>query len=93
MAAQPVWITPAGSLGVIPEGIYYQETLRAQTPTLDTQPLCTATSASTNSITCASTTGIYAGLNVTFTGVTFGSISEYVRYFVFEVIDATHFSI
>lgn len=30
--AQPVWITPAGSLGVIPEGIFYQQTLLAEDP-------------------------------------------------------------
>lgn len=32
--AQPVWITPAGSLGVIPEGIFYQQILQAQDPDL-----------------------------------------------------------
>ena len=30
--AQPVWITPAGSLGVIPEGIFYQQVLQAEDP-------------------------------------------------------------
>ena len=30
--AQPVWITPAGSLGTIPEGIFYQQTLQAYDP-------------------------------------------------------------
>ena len=30
--AQPVWITPAGNLGVIPEGIFYQQTLSAYDP-------------------------------------------------------------
>jgi len=34
--AQPVWITPAGSLGTIPEGIFYQQTLSAYDP--DPQP-------------------------------------------------------
>ena len=28
--AQPVWITPVGSLGVIPEGIFYQQNLLAE---------------------------------------------------------------
>lgn len=28
--AQPVWITPAGSLGVVPEGIFYQQILLAE---------------------------------------------------------------
>jgi len=30
--AQPVWITPAGSLGIIPEGIFYQNSMRAYDP-------------------------------------------------------------
>jgi hypothetical protein len=30
--AQPQWITPAGSLGVIPEGVFYQQNLRAVDP-------------------------------------------------------------
>lgn len=91
--AQPVWITPAGSLGVIPEGVYYQETLRAQTPELENQPTCTATNSVTHLITCSSTANVVAGMNVMFSGTTFGGISEYIRYFVFEVVDSTHFSI
>jgi len=34
--AQPVWQTPAGSLGVIPEGIFFQQTLLATDPDLGT---------------------------------------------------------
>jgi hypothetical protein len=34
--AQPIWITPAGSLGIIPEGIFYQTSMRAYDP--DPQP-------------------------------------------------------
>ena len=34
--AQPIWITPAGSLGIIPEGIFYQNSMRAYDP--DPQP-------------------------------------------------------
>lgn len=30
--AQPVWQTPAGSLGVIPEGVFFQQILRAPDP-------------------------------------------------------------
>jgi len=30
--AQPVWITPAGNLGIIPEGIFYQQSLKAYDP-------------------------------------------------------------
>ena len=30
--AQPVWVTPVGSLGTIPEGIFYQVPLIAYDP-------------------------------------------------------------
>lgn len=32
--AQPIWITPAGSLGTIPEGVFYQTPLQAYEPDL-----------------------------------------------------------
>ena len=90
--AQPAWITPAGPLGVIPEGIFYRQTLLA-----DSDPLfnveCTATSAATNRITCASTAGMYTDLNIMFTGNVFGGVSDQVRYFVLEVVSATEFTI
>lgn len=91
--AQPVWITPAGSLGVIPEGIYYQQTLRASTEPLSNTPTCTATSATTNTITCTSTAGVYPGLNVMFTGTAFGGVDTVTRYFVLEVVSSTEFKI
>lgn len=90
--AQPVWITPAGSLGTIPEGIFYQQTLRAASAPILTLT-CTATSATTNRITCNSTAGMYTDLNVEFTGTVFGGIELGVRYFVLEVVSATEFTI
>lgn len=90
--AQPVWITPAGTLGTIPEGIFYQQTLLATSDAILTVT-CTATSASTNRITCASTAGMYSDLNIEFTGTVFGGISLGVRYFVLEVVSATEFTI
>jgi hypothetical protein len=36
MTAQPVWVTPAGSLGTIPEGIFYSTPLLAVDPELTT---------------------------------------------------------
>lgn len=30
--AQPIWITPAGNLGTIPEGIFYQQSMKAYDP-------------------------------------------------------------
>jgi hypothetical protein len=91
--AKPVWITPAGSLGVIPEGVFYQQALRAFTAPLPDQPVCTASSAATNLITCESTAGIYAGLAVEFAGTTFGGLFENTRYFVLQVVNSTQFSI
>lgn len=91
--ARPIWITPAGNLGVIPEGVFYQQALRAYTEPLANQPTCTATSASTNLITCSSTAGIYPGLQVEFSGTTFGGLPEHTRYFVLAVPNSTQFSI
>ena len=90
--AQPVWITPAGSLGTIPEGIFYQTNMLADTATITTNT-CTATSSSTNLITCDSTANIWPGLNVIFSGGLFGGVNPTVRYFVLAVPDSTHFSI
>lgn len=90
--SQPVWITPAGTLGVIPEGIFYRQTMLA-----DSDPLfeitCTATSSVTNRITCTSTAGMYTDLNIMFTGNVFGGISDQIRYFVLDVISDTEFTI
>lgn len=91
--SQPIWLTPAGSLGVIPEGVFYQQALRADVTALPNVPTCTATSSATNLITCSSTAGIYPGLEVVFFGTTFGGIEENYRYFVLSVPDSTHFSL
>lgn len=90
--AQPVWITPAGTLGIIPEGIFYQQTLLASSdPVLSVT--CTATTAGTNRITCNSTAGMYTDLNIEFTGDVFGGINLGIRYFVLEVVSSTEFTI
>ena len=91
--SQPIWITPAGSLGNIPEGIFYQNTLLTTADALPNTPTCTATTAGTNRITCTSTAGLYPELNVIFSGTVFGGISSAVRYFVLEVVSATEFTI
>lgn len=90
--AQPEWITPAGSLGSIPEGVFYQLAMLADTPAVATTT-CTATSSITNRITCSSTANIYPGLNVIFQGNVFGGLSSSVRYFVLAVYNSTEFSI
>lgn len=93
--AQPVWITPAGSLGTIPEGVFFQLSMLADTDIV-ASVTCTATDATTDRITCNSTAGIYPGLNVMFggtEGTVFGGISALTRYFVLEVYNSTQFSI
>lgn len=93
--AQPEWITPAGSLGSIPEGIFFQLAMLATTPVVATV-VCTATDSSTNRITCNSTTGLYPGLNVMFgntNNTVFGGISPLIRYFVLDVVNSTQFTI
>ena len=90
--AQPIWITPAGSLGTVPEGVFYQQNLLASTEPLAVVT-CTATTASNNRITCASTAGFWPGMNVIFSGATIGGISSEVRYFVLAVVNATQFTI
>ena len=90
--AQPVWITPAGSLGTIPEGIFFQLTLSASVPTLTTKT-CTATSAGSNRVTCNSTADLYAGLEVYFSGAVFGGVSATARYFVQTIVNSTQFTL
>ena len=91
--AQPVWISEAGLLGVIPEGVFYQSTLVAATDALPLNVTCTATDAVTNTITCNSTEGLYQDINVMFEGAVFGGLDPYVRYFVLDVISSTKFII
>ena len=73
--AAPEWITPAGSLGTIPEGIFYQLNMLATPGTLFTVT-CTATNGTTNTITCNSTAGMYPDLEIYFTGTVFGGIER-----------------
>lgn len=91
--AKPVWITPAGSLGVIPEDVFYQSNLLADTEPLPLNIVCTATTAGVNVVTCNSTQGLYAGLNIEFRGDTFGGINNFTRYFVHSVIGPTEFKL
>ncbi len=50
--AQPIWITPAGSLGVIPEGVFYQQPMLATVAPLPITVTVTASSSETNLFTC-----------------------------------------
>ena len=90
--AQPVWITPAGTLGTVPEGVFFQTALLA-----DIEPVavvnCTATSSGSNRVTCTSTAEIYPGLQVMFSGPGFGGINPTVEYFVLNVVNSTQFTL
>jgi hypothetical protein len=90
--AAPEWITPAGSLGTIPEGIFYQLNMLATPGTLFTVT-CTATNGTTNTITCNSTAGMYPDLEIYFTGEVFGGVELGYRYFVLNVVNSTQFRI
>ena len=80
--AQPIWITPAGSLGVIPEGVFYQQPMLATVDPLPVTVTVTSSSSETNLFTCNSTDQIYEGLNVTFKCGNIPSRLEHVNLFV-----------
>lgn len=91
--AQPIWITPAGSLGVIPEGVFYQQTLLATAPAISGPTNIVSTTATTNIITCGSTAGVVPGMVVVFAGTNFGNIEENIVYYVLTVPSSTTFTI
>jgi hypothetical protein len=91
--SQPVWQTPAGSLGTIPEGLFYQQVLNASVPFNPIPANCTQTSALTNLITCDTTQDVVPGVTVRFIGDSFGGITENTLYYVFGVPSSTTFSI
>ena len=82
------WITPAGSLGWIPDSIFYQTTLLAQTPSLGTFT-ATATQAATNIVTCNSTAGLEVDQSVIFTGTGFGGLQPNTQYYVGAILNDT----
>ena len=90
---QPVWQTPAGSLGVIPENIFYTQDLVALTPAEPVPAICTATTAVTNIITCDTTAGAEVGYIAEFVGTEFGGLQENTAYYVLEIVSATQFRI
>lgn len=87
------WQTPAGSLGVIPEQVFFAQTLTATVPGYDSPTTCVATSAGTNRITCSDTTDAVPGRAVVFTGTVFGGITENVTYWVLARVSATEFTV
>lgn len=90
---QPIWITPAGSIGVIPEEIFFSQDLSATIAPFDHLATCTATAATTNRITCTDATDAVPGRAVIFTGTTFGGITQNITYWVLARISATEFTI
>jgi hypothetical protein len=91
--AQPTWITPAGSLGVIPEEVFYQQSLLATVAAIGDPTITSATTASTNIITCASTAGVVPGYQVIFSGTPFGGLQANTVYYVLTVNSATTFTV
>jgi len=91
--AQPTWQTPTGSLGVIPEGVFFQINLLATVPADPVPIFVTATTAGTNLITCDTTTPLALGRVVKFTGVEFGGLEANSAYIVSNIVDSTHFQV
>jgi hypothetical protein len=49
--AQPVWLTPAGSLGTIPEGVFYATPLLAEEPIISLPPTAVGSNGTTVTVT------------------------------------------
>jgi len=91
--AQPQWISAAGSLGVIPEEVFYAQALVATVAPFPIPAICSATTAGTNIITCDTTADAKPGRVVSFTGTNFGGLEENVAYFVLAVVSSTQFTV
>jgi hypothetical protein len=91
--AQPTWQTPAGSLGVIREGVFYQFALTATLPPYPTPSICYTTTAGTNIITCDTTESIAVDRLITFTGDAFGGIQPNIPYAIYSIDGPTQFRI
>lgn len=91
--SQITWQTPAGNLGIIPEGIYYEQALYATVPPNVIPANCTATSSTNNAIICDTTQDVIAGQNVRFSGTPFGVLEENKAYVVYAVLGPTSFQI
>lgn len=90
--AQPQWTTPAGNLGVIPEGVFYQQAILATVPPFGNPITCTATTAP-NFVVCDSTVGMSVGDVIIFTGTSFGGITQTTQYYVFSIESSTTFTV
>lgn len=91
--AQPIWQSRAGSLGVVPEGIFFEVKLLATLPVIPTPVICTATTAGTNLITCDSTEPMVEGKVILFIGVPFGGLKVNTTYMIYSIESATQFQI
>jgi hypothetical protein len=89
----PVWETQSGNLGTVPEQIFFQVPLQANTAFYPTPSLCSATAAGSNIITCDTTVDATPGRAVRFFGTTFGNIQENTVYYVLQKINATQFTV
>ena len=91
--SQPVWQTPAGSLGTIPELIFYSQRLLATAEPNPVPAICTATTAGTNLITCDTIEPLELGHVIVFYGVPFGGIVNNTAYYVLSVQAPNQFQI
>lgn len=91
--SQPNWQTPPGSLGIIPEGVYFELDLVATVSPDPTPVICSATESSSNLIICDSTSMLVVGKVVTFIGVGFGGLIPNTAYYVYDIVSPTEFQV
>lgn len=90
--AQPQWITPAGNLGVIPENVFYQQSILATVPPFG-NPVIVGQTQAPNLIVCDSTAEMTVGSVIEFTGTSFGGIFQLTQYYIYAINSATTFQI
>jgi len=95
----PVQLSP-GIGGLTTATTYYviectgqPDPLNPSVTTTPIQVLVTSTSASTYQLTCTSTASLYPGMEIKFTGQSLGGIILNAPYYVYDVVNATHFRI
>ena len=90
---QPQWQTPAGSLGTIPELVFFSQRLLATTEPNPVPAICTATTAGSNLISCDTIEPLELGHVIIFYGVPFGGIINNTAYYVLSIQAPNQFQI
>ena len=91
--SQPTWITKSGSLGVIPEQVFYQQNMLASTPVIEISNVISSSSITNEFTTAEPLEHITRYVNVIFTGTVFGGVEPNVRYFVLDTPTPNSFRI